>query len=110
MYTLQWAGAPRPIPISSAASSTRSKCRPAGFNRGHFSDPEVDRLSTKPRSRPTPDERRRALTEKCSNWSPKLAPYISLWHRDELAAGAAEITGIRLAPQLDFSFLRNVSR
>ena len=82
---------------------------PTGFNRGHFSDPEVDRLLDEATSATTPEERRvryGAVQKRVA----ELAPYISLWHETNIAVAQPGITGIHLAPQLDYSFLRNVSR
>ena len=101
--------APWPIPTSFGACFTRSRCRPAGFNRGHFSDPEVDRLIDEA-SNATDYETRRQLYGKVQQLLADAAPYISLWHRTNFALAQPELEGIRLSPQGDFTFLRNVSR
>ncbi len=109
MYTLQWAGGATADPdILSRAFHSR-QVPPAGFNRGHLSDLELDRLIDQATLATTPDERRARYGEVQQRVA-QLAPYISLWHETNIAVAQPEITGIRLAPQLDYSFLRNVSR
>ena len=109
MYTLQWAGGATADPdILSRAIQSR-QVPPAGFNRGHLSDLELDRLIDEATLATTPEERRARYGEVQQRVA-ELAPYISLWHETNIAVAQPEITGVRLAPQLDYSFLRNVSR
>jgi peptide/nickel transport system substrate-binding protein len=82
---------------------------PAGFNRGHFSDPEVDRLIDEA-SQATDYETRRRLYGRVQQLLAEAAPYISLWHRTNFALSQPPLHGIHLSPQGDFTFLRNVSR
>jgi peptide/nickel transport system substrate-binding protein len=109
MYTLQWAGGASADPdILSRAFHSR-QVPPTGFNRGRLSDPEVDRLIDAATSATTPEERRARYGEVQKRVA-ELAPYISLWHETNIALAQPEINGIQLAPQVDYSFLRNVSR
>jgi peptide/nickel transport system substrate-binding protein len=82
---------------------------PAGFNRGHFNDPEVDAMIEKA-SQATDYETRRQLYGEVQQLIANDAPYVGLWHRTNFALSQPEIEGIRLSPQGDFRFLRNVSR
>ena len=109
MYTLQWAGGATADPDILSRVFHSRQVPPTGFNRGHLSDPELDRLIDEATSATTPDERRERYG-KVQKRVAELAPYISLWHETNIAVAQPEITGIRLSPQIDYSFLRNVSR
>ena len=109
MYTLQWAGGATADPDILSRVFHSRQVPPAGFNRGHLSDPEVDRLIDEATSATTPEDRRERYGEVQKRVA-ELAPYISLWHETNIALAQPEITGIQLAPQVDYSFLRNVSR
>ena len=61
-------------------------------------------------TRATTMEERRARYGKVQQRVAELAPYISLWYETNIAIAQPEIKGIHIAPQADFSFLRNVSR
>jgi peptide/nickel transport system substrate-binding protein len=109
MYTLQWAGGATADPDILSRVFHSRQVPPTGFNRGHLSDPELDRLIDDATSATSPEERRvryGAVQKRAA----ELAPYISLWHETNIAIARPEITGIDLAPQVDYSFLRNVSR
>ena len=109
MFTLQWAGGATADPDILSRIFHSRQVPPAGFNRGHLSDPELDRLIDEATSATTPEERRARYGEAQKRVA-ELAPYISLWHETNIALAQPEIKGIRLAPQVDYSFLRNVSR
>ena len=52
----------------------------------------------------------RSCTEKSSNCSPSSLPTSACGTETNIAIAQPAIEGIRLSPQGDFSFLRNVSR
>lgn len=109
MYTLQWAGGATADPdILSRVFHTR-QAPPVGFNRGHLSDPQLDELIDRATRATSPEERRSRYGE-VQQRAAELAPYISLWHETNLAIAQAEIKGIQLSPQVDYKFLRHVSR
>jgi peptide/nickel transport system substrate-binding protein len=109
MYTLQWAGGATADPDILSRVFHSRQVPPTGFNRGYLSDPEVDRLIDEATSATTPEDRRARYAEVQKRVA-ELAPYISLWHETNIALAQPEINGIQLAPQVDYSFLRNVSR
>jgi peptide/nickel transport system substrate-binding protein len=82
---------------------------PAGFNRGHFSDAEVDRLIDAA-TLATSMEERRVLYGKVQQRIAELAPYISLWTKTNYAIARAGVRGVQLTPTVDFNFLKNVER
>ncbi|HET9468411.1 MAG TPA: ABC transporter substrate-binding protein [Vicinamibacterales bacterium] len=109
MYAMQWVGDALADPDILRRVFHSQQLPPAGFNRGHFSDPEVDRVIDEA-SKATDYETRRQLYGKVQQLIAEAAPYISLWHRTNFALSQPAIDGIRLTPQADFTFLRNVSR
>jgi peptide/nickel transport system substrate-binding protein len=109
MYSLQWVGGALADPDILRRIFHSQQVPPAGFNRGHFSDPEVDRVIDEA-SRATDYESRKRLYGDVQKLIAEAAPYISLWHRTNFALSDSQIAGITLTPQGDFTFLRNVSR
>jgi peptide/nickel transport system substrate-binding protein len=109
MYALQWVGGALADPDILRRVFHSQQVPPAGFNRGRFSNPEVDRLIEEA-SNATDYETRRELYGQVQQLLVEAAPYISLWHRTNFALAQPGIQGIRLSPQGDFTFLRNVSR
>jgi peptide/nickel transport system substrate-binding protein len=109
MYTLQWAGGAAADPDILRRVFHSQQVPPAGFNRGHLTDAVLDRLLDEAALATSRDERR-ALFGKVQHRVAELAPYISLWYETNVAITQAEIRGVRLTPQADFGFLRNVSR
>ncbi len=82
---------------------------PVGFNRGHFSDPDVDRLIDQA-TVSVNDEERRQLYARVQQIVAEAAPYISLWYKTNAAVSQADLDGIRLLPAADFTFLKDVHR
>jgi peptide/nickel transport system substrate-binding protein len=91
-YILQWVGGAVADPDILRRVFHSQQVPPVGFNRGHFSDPEIDRLI----------DRAAASTD--------AAPYISLWHKTNFALSKSDLEGIHLSPNADFAFLRNLHR
>jgi peptide/nickel transport system substrate-binding protein len=107
LYTLQWVGVTDPDMLRRVFHSKQAP--PSGFNRGYYSNAEVDRLidaATVSRD----DAERRRLYGAAQKQIAADAPYISLWHRTNVAVSQPDLEGIRLSPIADFSFLKDVSR
>ena len=81
--SLRWVGVSEPEMLYETFHS--SKVPPAGFNRGRFQDPLVDRLLAAARAAPRPEERLRLLREVQVRLV-ELAPYAFLWWPDQVAA------------------------
>jgi peptide/nickel transport system substrate-binding protein len=108
-YSLQWVGTALADPDILRRVFHSQQVPPAGFNRGRFNDPQVDRVIDEA-SKATDYETRRRLYGEVQQLVAEAAPYISLWHRTNFALAQPSLQGIRLSPQADFTFLRNVSR
>jgi peptide/nickel transport system substrate-binding protein len=109
LYTLQWTGGALADPDILRRVFHSSQTPPAGFNRGHYSNPRVDALLDEAGA--TADQqRRRELYGEVQRIVSREVPYISLWHKRNVAVAQRTLTGIHLSPLADFLFLKNVAR
>ena len=109
LYSLQWVGGAMVDPDILRRVFHSSQTPPAGFNRGHYSNPEVDRLIDEASAAPDLDTRKR-LYGAAQKIIADDAPYISLWNRTNVAVAGPSIKGMALGPLAGFDALRNVSR
>ena len=107
MFTLQWVGVSDPDMLRRVFHS--KQVPPGGFNRGYYSDPEVDRLIDEA-TISTDEEARRRLYGRVQEIVAEAAPYISLWDKVNVAVAQPSLRGIRLSPAGDLGFLRDVYR
>lgn len=107
LYTLQFVGVTDPDMLRRAFHS--SQVPPAGFNRGHYSNPEVDALIERA-SRSLDEAERQALYAQVQQRVADDAPYLSLWARTNVAVAQRDLEGVALSPTADFQFLRHVHR
>ncbi|MGH9175373.1 MAG: ABC transporter substrate-binding protein, partial [Vicinamibacterales bacterium] len=107
LVTLQWVGISDPDMLRRVFHSEQMP--PSGFNRGFYSNPEVDRLIDEA-STTSDDETRKRLYQQVQQLVAEDAPYISLWYKTNVAVAQHELTGIRLSPLAAFTFLQDVSR
>lgn len=82
VVSLRWVGVTDPEMLYETFHS--AKVPPAGFNRGRFSDPAVDRLLEAARAAGRPEDRLRLLRE-AQVRIVDLAPYAFLWWPDQVA-------------------------
>lgn len=107
MYTLVWVGVSDPDMLRRVFHSKQMP--PSGFNRGFFSDPRVDR-AIDVATASTDDAERGRLYAEAQRLVAEQVPYISLWHRTNVAVAQRDLTGIHLTPLADFAFLKDVRR
>ena len=107
LFTLQWVGVSDPDMLRRVFHSDQMP--PTGFNRGHYTNPEVDRLLDQA-TVATDDATRRDAYGAAQRLIAEDAPYISLWYKTNVAVAQPSIRGVRLSPSADFSFLRHVTR
>jgi peptide/nickel transport system substrate-binding protein len=109
LFTLQWTGGALADPDILRRVFHSTQMAPAGFNRGHYNNPRVDALLDEAGA--TPDERRRlALYAEVQQIIAREVPYISLWHKRNVAVAQRSLTGIELSPLADLMFLKDVAR
>jgi peptide/nickel transport system substrate-binding protein len=80
---------------------------PAGFNRGHYSNPEVDRLLDLAGAAPTESARKKYYGE-AQKLIAEDAPYISLWNRTNVAVAQRSLTGLHINTVGNFESLKDV--
>jgi peptide/nickel transport system substrate-binding protein len=107
LYTLQWVGVTDPDMLRRVFHSTQTP--PAGFNRGYYKNPEVDRLIDAASTAPD-DATRKRLYGDVQRIIAEDAPYISLWYKTNVAVFQSALTGVHLSPIAEFTFLKDVAR
>jgi peptide/nickel transport system substrate-binding protein len=109
MFTLQWTGGSLADPDILRRVFHSAQAPPAGFNRGYFSDPAVDRLLDEAAGESDRDRRLRLYVEAQQRIAREV-PYISLWFKTNVAVAQRSLTGLRISPLADFVFLKDVAR
>ena len=107
LYTLQWVGVTDPDMLRRVYHS--KQVPPAGLNRVHYINPEVDRLIDDA-AVAVDEEARGVLYKRAQQLIAEDVPYVSLWYKTNVAVFQPEITGVRLSPIADFTFLKDLSR
>jgi peptide/nickel transport system substrate-binding protein len=107
MFTLQWVGVTDPDMLRRVFYSRQVP--PAGLNRGHFSNPEVDRLIDAATVSLDDSERRRLYGE-AQRLIAYESPYISLWYKVNVAVADPRLRHVDVNPAGNFMFLRGVCR
>jgi peptide/nickel transport system substrate-binding protein len=109
LFTLQWVGGAVADPDILRRVFHSSQVPPAGFNRGFFHDAQVDRLLDQAAGT-TEEGARRRLYGEVQRRIAEEAPYVSLWYKTNVAVAQRTLTGIRIPPIADFTFLKDVAR
>ncbi len=107
LYSLAWVGIKTPDIFRYAFHS--SSLPPAGANRGHLSDPDIDRFIETAEQGTTLDMQAVAYRQVQAGLLQQL-PYIPLWYEDHVFAARADISGYRLSYDGNYDALRDVSR
>jgi peptide/nickel transport system substrate-binding protein len=107
MFSLQWVGVSDPDMLRRVFHS--AQVPPVGFNRGHYANPAVDRLIDLA-SAATSDEERRRLYGDAQKRIAEDVPYVSLWYKTNVAVYRKSLSGVRLSPSAEFTFLKDVRK
>lgn len=107
LFTLQWVGVTDPDMLRRVFHSAQMP--PAGFNRGFFSDPQVDALIDRATTTTDADQRKRYYAE-VQHRLAAAAPYVSLWTKVNVAVAQPWVRGVHLTPQASFATLRHVEK
>jgi peptide/nickel transport system substrate-binding protein len=107
LISQQWVGITDPDMMRRVFHS--KQVPPAGFNRGYYANPEVDRLIDEATTA-ADRERRKQLYAEAQRLIAREAPYVSLWIKRNVAVAQPDLTGIRLTPTAEFTFLKDVHR
>ena len=107
MYGLIWTGGAMVDPDILRRVFYSTQTPPAGFNRGHYSNPEVDRLLDLAGAATSESERKKYYGD-AQKLIAEDAPYISLWNRTNVAVAQRTLTGLHLNTVGNFESLRDV--
>jgi peptide/nickel transport system substrate-binding protein len=109
MFSLQWVGGAMVDPDILRRVFHSAQVPPVGFNRGHYSNPEVDRLLDLASAATTEAERKQYYGE-AQKIIAEDAPYISIWNRTNVAVAQPAITGLHLDAVSNFESLKDVTK
>ena len=107
MFSLQWVGAAMVDPDILRRVFHSTETPPAGFNRGHYSNPEVDRLLDLAGASANEADRKKYYGE-AQKIIAEDAPYISIWNRTNVAVAQPTLTGLHLNAVGNFESLKDV--
>jgi len=109
IMSLQWVGGAVIDPDILRRVFHSTQVPPAGFNRGHYQNPEVDRLIDLASA--AIDERaRKDYYGAAQRIIAEDAIYIPIWNRVNVAVAQKTLDGVHLSPSIDFSMLKDVHR
>ncbi|MGC1107128.1 MAG: ABC transporter substrate-binding protein, partial [Candidatus Acidiferrales bacterium] len=104
LYTLRWLGANLDPDIFEYVFSS-AKFPPAGANRGHYRNSQLDVLLEQ--ARVTADRaKRKEILSQIQKIAAEDEPYINLWYYDNVCVHRRRISNIQLSPGGDFDFLQ----
>jgi peptide/nickel transport system substrate-binding protein len=106
MFTLRWIGANNDPDTFFDYIFNSKKIPPAGANRGHYRNPEIDALLEQARIE-SDQEKRRQLFSKVQKILSEDLPYVSLWFMDNVSVHRKRIIDVQLSPTGDYDFLRS---
>jgi peptide/nickel transport system substrate-binding protein len=109
MYTLQWTAGSLADPDILRRVFHSNQAPPIGFNRGHYSNPEVDALLDEAAAS-TDETRRLELFRQVQHLLIRDLPYISLWNKTNFVIAQPSLDGVRASTLGDFTFLKDVAR
>jgi peptide/nickel transport system substrate-binding protein len=109
MFSLIWTGASLADPDILRRVFHSNQTPPLGFNRGYYSNAEVDRLIDLATQSEGEADRARHYRE-AQKLIAEDAPYIPIWNRTNVIVAQRSLDGLHLNPIGDFQALKNVKR
>ena len=107
IFSLQWVGGALADPDIIRRVFHSAQVPPAGFNRGYYSNPEVDRLIDDA-SKALSEDERRAKYGRAQQIIAEDAPYIPIWNKVNAIIAQHGFSGLHLPLTGDFQSLRDV--
>jgi peptide/nickel transport system substrate-binding protein len=107
IFSLQWVGGALADPDIIRRVFHSTQVPPAGFNRGYYSNPEVDQLIDEA-STALGDEERRVKYGRAQQLIAEDAPYIPIWNKVNAIIAQPGFSGLHLPLTGDFQSLRDV--
>ena len=109
MMSLQWIGGAVIDPDILRRVFHSSQVPPVGFNRGYYSNPEVDRLIDLATAALGEAERKRYYGE-AQKIIAEEAPYIPIWNRVNVLLAQRNLDGLHMTATAHFATLKDVKR
>jgi peptide/nickel transport system substrate-binding protein len=109
MVQMQWTGGALVDPDILRRVFHSSQVPPAGFNRGHYSNPEVDRLIDLA-SASTDESQRRTYYGMAQRLIADDSPYISLWNATNIVVSQPTLAGLHINAVGNFESLKDAYR
>src|SRR5258705_8625772 len=107
IFSLQWVGGALVDPDILRRVFHSTQTPPAGFNRGHYNNPEVDRLIDLASTVSNESERKEYYGE-AQKLIAEDAPYIAIWNRTNVAVAQRSLSGLHLNTVGNFESLKDV--
>ena len=109
LFSLQWVGGALVDPDILRRVYHSSQVPPAGFNRGYYRNPEVDRVLDSVAAAPSDEERRRLYSE-VQRLVAEDAVYIPVWNKTNVVVARRNLAGLHVGATGDLFGLRDVKR
>ena len=106
LYSLRWIGGNNDPDMFQYAFHS-SFTPPAGANRSHYSNPEVDRLIDSGRREVDP-EKRKQIYVRIQQLLAEDLPYIDLWYLDNVVVHSRRTRNFTISPPGNYDFLTTV--
>ena len=103
IYSLRWVGGNNDPDLFESVFSSK-KMPPAGSNRGHYKNAELDSLLDQSRIEMDSVKRKKILA-RVQEIVATDEPYINLWYVDNVCVHRERLAGISLSPGGDYDFL-----
>jgi len=107
LYTLHWTGFTNDDPDIFDYVFSSQRIPPDGANRGHYRNPELDRLIHQ-QSVEMDRQKRKAILSAIQKTVAEDEPYINLWYYDNVCVHRNRVTGIEISPGGDYDFLDRI--
>ena len=109
LFSLQWVGGALVDPDILRRVFHSQQVPPAGFNRGHYRNPEVDRLIDMATTALSESERKQYYSV-AQKLIAEDAPYIPIWNRVNAVIAQHDVANLHLNAVGDFAALKDVSK
>ena len=103
LYSLRWIGGNQDPDIFEAVFDS-SSFPPRRYNRGYYSNPQVDALIAQGR-RELDQGKRKLIYAQIQQILARDLPYINLWYLDNVLVHSRRVTNLHLSPSGDYDFL-----
>jgi len=104
IYSLRWIGYTNQDPDIFEDAFDTASFAPKRANRGHYSNPEVDRLLAEGR-RTLDQQQRRRIYSQIQQILARDLPYLNLWYLDNVLVHSPHVRNVQLGVSADYLFL-----